>query len=54
MVVRVIFMASIVSGMLLTGAAAQTNWPQFRGIGGGVIADDPELPETWGPDENIA
>lgn len=54
MVVRVILMLSIVSGMLLTGASAQTNWPQFRGAGGGVIADDPGLPDRWGPDENIA
>ncbi len=35
-------------------AAAQTNWPQFRGERGGVVPDDPTLPETWGLDENIA
>ena len=36
-----------------TGAAAQSNWPQFRGESGGVAADDPVLPDTWGPDENV-
>lgn len=33
---------------------AQSNWPQFRGLGGGVIADTAAVPESWGPDENIA
>lgn len=37
-----------------TGVSAQTNWPQFRGGVAGVVADDPALPERWGPDENIA
>ncbi len=35
-------------------AAAQANWPQFRGEKGGVVPDDPTLPETWGVAENIA
>ena len=34
--------------------AAQTNWPEFRGGTAGVVADDPALPERWGPDENVA
>ena len=38
---------------LATSSAAQSNWPQFRGVSGGVVADDPMLPDTWGPDENI-
>ena len=33
---------------------AQSNWPQFRGLGGGVLADIAAVPESWGPDENIA
>ena len=37
----------------VTSAAAQTNWPQFRGVAAGVAVDDPRLPDTWGPDENI-
>jgi outer membrane protein assembly factor BamB len=36
------------------GAAGQDNWPQFRGDRAGVVADSPRLPESWGPDENIA
>ncbi len=39
--------------LVATGAAAQSNWPQFRGESGGVAADDPVLPDTWGPDENV-
>ena len=39
--------------LVATGAAAQSNWPQFRGESGGVAADDPMLPDTWGPDENV-
>jgi hypothetical protein len=38
----------------MVGAAADTNWPQFRGTHGGVVADDPALPETWSATENVA
>jgi outer membrane protein assembly factor BamB len=34
--------------------AAPTNWPQFRGLTGGVIPDDPQLPEHWSRTENVA
>ena len=34
--------------------SASDNWPQFRGAQGGVAADDPALPDTWGPSQNIA
>ena len=40
-------------GLLTPPAAAQSNWPQFRGEGAGVVADDPALPDTWGPTENV-
>ena len=33
--------------------SAQTAWPQFRGLHGGVAENDPALPETGGPDDNI-
>ena len=33
---------------------AQDNWPQFRGETAGVVADNPALPVSWGPDENVA
>jgi PQQ-like domain len=29
------------------------NWPQFRGLQGGAAPDDPALPVSWGPDQNI-
>ena len=34
------------------GAAQQ--WPKFRGLSAGNIADDPTLPDTWSETENIA
>ncbi|MCE2541701.1 MAG: PQQ-binding-like beta-propeller repeat protein, partial [Acidobacteria bacterium] len=50
---RVTVTAVLVAAMA-AGVSAQTNWPQFRGGVAGVVADDPALPERWGPDENIA
>jgi len=52
-------------GWLLTAAALgfsvvamasgrEDNWPQFRGLTGGVVADDPALPEVWSPTTNVA
>ncbi|MDO8793149.1 MAG: PQQ-binding-like beta-propeller repeat protein [Vicinamibacterales bacterium] len=38
----------------LSAAGPEDNWPQFRGTTGGVIADDPSLPESWSPTTNIA
>ena len=35
------------------GLAAQTEWPRFRGPNGGVAADDPALPDTWSPTDNV-
>ncbi len=39
--------------LALAGISADSNWPQFRGPQAGVAADDPALPETWSPTENI-
>src|SRR5262245_57279503 len=33
---------------------ARDSWPRFRGTDGGVAADDPSLPDVWGPSQNIA
>jgi hypothetical protein len=30
------------------------NWPKFRGLSAGVAPDDPALPDTWSPTENVA
>lgn len=35
-------------------AAAQDQWPLFRGLGAGAVADDPTLPERWSDTENVA
>ncbi len=32
---------------------ARESWPQFRGADGGVAADDPRLPDIWGPEQNV-
>src|SRR6202171_4389316 len=40
--------------LAFAGMSADNNWPQFRGLQAGVAADDPALPDTWGPAQNIA
>jgi outer membrane protein assembly factor BamB len=49
------FSSSLVIAALLavTSAAADTNWPQFRGTNAGV-ADDPGLPDRWSTSDNVA
>ncbi len=54
MISRIFLTLTIVVGFAVAGPVAQSNWPQFRGLDGGVIADTAALAETWGPDENIA
>lgn len=47
---------ALVAGFVALAAvtpSADDNWPQFRGRQAGVAADDPGLPETWGPNENV-
>ena len=34
-------------------AAAEDNWPQFRGLRAGVAEDSPTLPATWSQTENV-
>lgn len=34
--------------------AAAANWPQFRGPGSLGIADDPNLPDRWSTNQNVA
>ena len=44
----------VILGMLHAAQSfAQPNWPQFRGESAGVVVDDPSLPDTWGPQENV-
>jgi outer membrane protein assembly factor BamB len=49
---RVVFAAVIV--VAFSALPRAENWPQFRGLQGGVATDDPKLPDTWSPTENIA
>ncbi len=39
--------------LAIAALSADANWPQFRGMQAGVSADDPALPESWSPAENI-
>ena len=40
--------------LLLTKPAGADNWPQFRGPGGGGVANVRMLPEEWGEKNNLA
>jgi outer membrane protein assembly factor BamB len=48
------FLVPVVGLLLLTGTLAHDNWPQFRGPGSLGVAEDPNLPETWSANENVA
>jgi hypothetical protein len=56
MIVCVRKVAAAVVGVALsvTTISAVTQWAQFRGPRGGVVADDPALPDTWSETENVA
>lgn len=41
-------------GIMALNTAAQDNWPQFRGEHSLGVATNPNLPATWGTNENIA
>ena len=41
------------AALTLAVVSADDNWPQFRGARAGVAADDPSLPDVWGPAQNI-
>ncbi|MDE0575675.1 MAG: PQQ-binding-like beta-propeller repeat protein [Opitutales bacterium] len=40
-------------GPLLLSAANESNWPQFRGSKALGVSDNPDLPNKWGPTENV-
>ena len=54
MTTRLLVLVLGVTVLVAAPVSAQSNWPQFRGDASGVVADDPALPDSWGPDENIA
>ena len=47
-----LFLASFV--LAARGAVADANWPQFRGPDSAGVADNPNLPDRWSTNENVA
>ena len=43
----------VLAAATTVGLTAEADWPQFRGLHGGIAEDDPSLPARWGPTENI-
>jgi outer membrane protein assembly factor BamB len=53
--VNVRFMTALLFvALAVASAGGQQHWPQFRGPNAGVVADNPELPETWSASDNVA
>lgn len=44
---------TIAALILTAGFATASDWPQFRGPDGSGVADEKNLPATWGPKENV-
>ena len=53
MQVHRITLAVVIISVVVSGLHAQDDWPQFRGLVGGIATDHPSLPDRWGPMENI-
>src|SRR5262245_66139065 len=41
------------AALTVSVAAADNNWPQFRGGQAGVAVDDPSLPDSWDSARNV-
>ncbi len=50
--VTVAIVLTVLTALPRSGGAQQ--WPKFRGLDAGSVADDPALPDTWSETENIA
>src|SRR5688572_16018991 len=50
---RAAMIAAGLAFVTVTGLSATDQWPRFRGLQAGVIADDPALPESWSDTENV-
>jgi len=42
------------AGFTVRGADSVSHWPQFRGPGALGVSENPNLPERWGTNENVA
>ncbi len=51
MMTRIFTLAMVFT--LLARVQATDEWPRFRGIQAGVADDDPTLPESWSPTNNV-
>jgi outer membrane protein assembly factor BamB len=51
---RLIGISLMVLSFLASGGRADNNWPQFRGGLSLGTSDETDLPDTWGPDKNVA
>ena len=56
-VIRVMLIVAGVSAWLIGYAGAEQSllaeWPQFRGLTAGAVADEPSLPDQWSTTENV-
>lgn len=55
--IRVTVIILAISACLTADGTAQQDgaeWPQFRGLTAGAVADDPLLPDRWSTTENVA
>ena len=53
LMLRVVPLLALVPALVVS--AASDNWPQWRGPDmTAVVADDPQLPETWSATDNVA
>jgi outer membrane protein assembly factor BamB len=49
-----IILAVILACLSAPASESSTNWPQFRGPGSLGVADNPNLPERWNTNDNVA
>ena len=55
--IRITVITLGISACLTADGTAQQDgaeWPQFRGLTAGAVADDPLLPDRWSTTENVA
>ena len=45
--------AALLFSLTSVAATDEAQWPQFRGLAAGAVADDPALPDTWSETENV-
>ena len=50
---RALIVTVALSVLTLTGASGADQWPNFRGPQAGVVADDPNLPDSWSETKNV-